>query len=62
MGGRLLSLSMSDLKSRQLKTRFQMCIGLLPSWGMGKSAGLKKSYLQIYLFLKFLLKTSLYVI
>lgn len=40
--GEPLSLSMSGLKRRQLKACFQMCVGLLPLWGLGKSAGLKK--------------------
>lgn len=42
MGGGLLSLNMGGLKSRHLKTRFQMYSGPLPLWGMGKSAGLRE--------------------
>lgn len=41
-GIRAAELMRSGLKSRQLKTRFRVCTGLLPSWGLGKSAGLKK--------------------
>lgn len=51
-----------SLKCGQLQTYFQNEYWLLPSCELGKSGDLKQSFLQIYLFLQFLLKTLLYVI
>lgn len=57
-GGGLLSLC----TSRRLKTRFQCVLASCLHGDWENLQVLKKSYLQIYLFLKFLLKTLLYVI